>query len=347
MMEMFARAQFSTFTHHFKNPIKIKDERLLEKEGFFLNLFDQKEIVGIGELSPLKGLSQKDLGDLKVELNKALFKVLEVPFDLNDLDFKKPCFNLFKNIDNFDSNILFCLEGAILAWLEKAHPNIIKDLFKLKDFNLSLPLNGLFIYEDQNLDEVIDSWNSEGLKTIKIKVARRPMSQELSLIWKIYHQTGGNIKLRLDANQGFTFEDFTFFAKNLPAKIIDYIEDPIKDLAQLDDLNSDFKIPLAIDEGLLQLKDLKTPFIKAWIIKPSLQGGFSKAIELIEEGAKKEIKTVISSSFETNLSLKYLGFLASYQNNYQETACGLDTFRQFIDDKSHKVPEVLKGNIHF
>jgi len=164
------------------------------------------------------------------------------------------------------------------------------------------------------------------------------------LIWEIYRQTGGKINLRLDANQKFDLEDYAFFSKNLPPKIIEYIEDPVKEIELI---GPELKTPIALDEALSKYKNFDSPLITTWVIKPSIIGGLSKAIELIEEGAKRDIKVVISSAFESNLSLRYLALLAHYQNRNTTTACGLDTFRHFSNDESREKPSVFEGNIHF
>jgi len=190
----------------------------------------------------------------------------------------------------------------------------------------------------------MEDFKSQGLKDIKIKVGRRSIKEDLALIWKIYKQSEGKINLRLDANQNFDLEDFAFFAKNLPPQVIDYVEDPVKDI---DQIGAELKVPIALDETLQTFKDLKSPHIKAWVIKPSLAGGFSSAIELIEEGVKRDKKIIISSAFESNLSLRYLALLAHYQNTFKKTACGLDTFRHFINDESQRKPYVRQGNIYF
>jgi o-succinylbenzoate synthase len=338
---MITVAQFNFFQHKLKSPIKIKDQLIEEKSGYLLHLSDSKKNVGVGELSPLAGLSSKDLPELKKEIGQVLKKIIDIPFNLEELDFKKPYFNLFQ-IENRNPNILFCIESAILSLLEAAHPEMLKKFFKVSDFNISVPLNGLFINED--LEKTMMGVEKEGLNDLKIKVGRNSINEELKLIWKIYRQTGGKINLRLDANQKFDLEDYAFFSKNLPPKVIEYIEDPVKEIELI---GPELKTPIALDETLPKYKNFDSPLITTWVIKPSIIGGLSKAIELIDEGAKRDIKVVISSAFESNLSLRYLALLAHYQNQNTTTACGLDTFRHFLSDESGKKPLVFKGNIHF
>ena len=338
---MITSAQFNFFQHKLKSPLRIKDRLIEEKPGYFLHLTDSKKNVGVGELSPLVGLSKKELPELKKEMDQVLKELIDKPFNLKNLDFKKPYFNLFQ-IQNRDPNILFCIEGAILSLLETTNPKILKQFFKISDFNISVPLNGLLINED--LEKTMMGVEKEGLNDLKIKVGRNSINEELKLIWEIYRQTAGKLNLRLDANQNFDLEDYAFFSKNLPPKAIEYIEDPVKEIELI---GPELKTPIALDESLIKYKNLDSPLITTWVIKPSLIGGFSKAIELIEEGAKRDIKVVISSAFESNLSLRYLALLAYYQNRNTTTACGLDTFRHFSNDESYEKPSVIDGNIHF
>jgi O-succinylbenzoate synthase len=347
MKNYFISAQFTPFNYSFKRPLPFKKLKIKEKRGVFLTLTDQKNRIGIGELSPFKGLSKKKLPQLQSQLEKVLPELIETEFDLKNIDITKPFFNLFPTIEQLDSHVIFCIEGALLSWLEKSHPTFFQTLFNFKDLNFSLPYNGLYLPEDSSLEDVVEQWTGERLSTIKIKIGNIPLKNSLDLIWNISRLSKEKFKLRLDANKSFTLEEFNFFIKNLPHKNIEYIEDPLKDLSLIKDHPLDSKISLALDEDLLLYKDHNLPSVKAWILKPSIIGGYSKTFEFIEQSHRKSILAVVSSCFESNLSLRYLAITARYQNLYQKTPCGLNTFNYLENDNSMNKPQVSFGNLYF
>ena len=130
-------------------------------------------------------------------------------------------------------------------------------------------------------------------------------------------------------------------------EFIDYIEDPIEDFAFLETIHEETKLSFAFDEQLKKGNFKKEKYLKAWVIKPSLWGGISKSIQMIDLAKEQKVLAVISSAYETKITLKNLAALASYQNQFQKTDCGLNTFENFIDDDSLENPILKKGNLRF
>ena len=68
---------------------------------------------------------------------------------------------------------------------------------------------------------------------------------------------------------------------------------------------------------------------------------------MIDLAKELDILAVISSAYESKLTLKQLSALASYQNRFHKTDCGLNTYENCIDDDSLENPKVSDGILSF
>lgn len=346
MSYYFTEALIRPYTISFKRPLTFNKIKHNFKKGYFLILKDNHSNTAIGELPFFEGIHSGDpLLNLQI-LQKLSQQLLNKNIDLKYLDFKKSAFNLF---DIHDEGLpLFCIEGALLSWLEKTNPEIFKNFFKGDSKSVSIPVNGLFIPSPKDDPKaLVANWQEKGFKTVKIKIGNLSIKEELQLIWKLFKESNNSIKIRLDGNQKFSNEDFFFFAKNIPAEFVDYIEDPIEDFTFLETIHEETKLSFAFDEQLKKGNFKKEKYLKAWVIKPSLWGGISKSIQMIDLAKEQKVLAVISSAYETKITLKHLAALASYQNQFQKTDCGLNTFENFIDDDSLENPILKKGILRF
>ncbi len=342
----FTDASIRPYTISFKRPLVFNKIKHNFKKGYFLILKDNHSNLVLGELPFIEGIHTgdplKNLEMLKVFSTKLLNKNI----NLKNLDFKKSAFNLFDIED--DGLPLFAIEAALLSWLKKTHSEIFKNFFKGDSRSVSIPVNGLFIPSPKDDPKaLVANWKEKGFKTVKVKIGNLSIKEELQLIWKLFKEANSSIKIRLDGNQKFSNEDFFFFAKNIPAEFIDYIEDPIEDAAFLEKIHDETKLSFAFDEQLKKGNFKKEKYLKAWVIKPSLWGGISKSIQMIDLAKEQKVLAVISSAYETKITLKHLAALASYQNQFQKTDCGLHTFENFIDDDSLENPTLKKGILRF
>ncbi|MFI5391421.1 MAG: enolase C-terminal domain-like protein [Bacteriovoracales bacterium] len=347
MNHFFVDASIRPYTISFKRPLSFGPVKHNFKKGHFLVLRDNFSNIVMGELPFLEGLHSGDPGKNLEILEKISLDILNKEIDLKNLNFRKNAFNLFP-IDQ-EGLPLFCIEGALLSWLEKVDRKQVNNFFQGNSKNpVGVPVNGLLIpTQKEDPKELVENWKRKGFKTIKIKIGNLPINEELNLIWGIFKEAKNSLKIRLDGNQKFSGEDFFFFAKNLPVEFVDYIEDPIKDIKLLEKIHEETKLSFAFEESLIKGNFKKEKYLKAWIIKPSIFGGLSKSIQIIDKAHDQGLIAVISSAYESKMGLKQLTSLATYQNRFQKTDCGLNTFDNFIDDDSLENPKLEKGILSF
>jgi O-succinylbenzoate synthase len=167
--------------------------------------------------------------------------------------------------------------------------------------------------------------NFDGCTTIKIKINDFTLDREL-LIECLKHVP--NAKFRLDINGGWTLEEAVANLKNYEgefAGLIDYVEQPCLDIADLKALKNETGIKIAVDESirkflssdLTKLKDVADIAVIKWA--PS--GGINAAINLIEQIS---LPVVISSALDSSVGISHgLALASAIPNLYG--ACGLAT----------------------
>ncbi|ABK50185.1 O-succinylbenzoate-CoA synthase [Shewanella sp. ANA-3] len=172
-----------------------------------------------------------------------------------------------------------------------------------------------------------------GARSVKVKVAQTSVEDELSLIYGILGQRP-DLKLRLDANRGFSLEQALDFAACLPLESIEYIEEPCQHPQDNQTLYRAIPLPYALDESLNEpdYQFVMHEGLTALIIKPMLLGSIEKLQRLIDEAHSHGVRCIISSSLETSLGINDLAHLAAILT--PDEIPGLDTLSAFSQDLS-------------
>jgi O-succinylbenzoate synthase len=167
--------------------------------------------------------------------------------------------------------------------------------------------------------------NFDGCTTIKIKINDFTIDKEL-LIESLKYVP--NARFRLDINGGWTLDEAIVNLKNYEgefAGLIDYVEQPCIDIADLKVLKNETGIKIAVDESirkflgsdLTKLKDVADIAVIKWA--PS--GGINAALDLIKQIS---LPVVVSSALDSSVGISHgLALACAIPNLYG--ACGLAT----------------------
>ena len=139
-------------------------------------------------------------------------------------------------------------------------------------------------------------------RTIKIKMGRRPLEEEIRW-FTILQQTHPDIRWRVDCNRQWTLSMlYEFWECCIPDRI-EYFEEPLSEPTELVHCNP---IPIALDESLDDHPDLlNLPHVIAMVIKPTLHKNWKDHLQ-----GHPDIQAIFSSTFEGSLGLWGLGQLA-------------------------------------
>ena len=195
-----------------------------------------------------------------------------------------------KNLSTFKKKSLsfFAFETALIDLYENIFQKEL--LFYetgIKKFS-TVNVNALLHEESENLDIEISKLLKQGYKSIKIKVGRSNLEDDIDKLVKVFNLIPPQIKIRLDANRLWDIDASikfaNFFRPNY--KQIEYIEEPVKDHKKLPYFFQQTQMPYALDETLFnknieQIKNIDLTGVEALILKPILLGSVFNTLSII------------------------------------------------------------------
>jgi o-succinylbenzoate synthase len=291
---------------------------LKEKETWYLKLYAENQIIGIGEAGPLKGLSIEPLDEMETELEKVSEQLigLQVPKSMEEV------FEVAGQISpNGFPSIRFAIETALMDALHGGEKMIFNtDFYKGKE---RIPINGLiWMGNKEFMQKQIEEKLKAGFDCIKMKIGAIDFETEIKLLQSIRDQYNKNeITLRVDANGAFAPDEAMDKLVQLAKLDLHSIEQPIKagQINEMAKLCPKTPLPIALDEELIGiysyhdkvdlLKKIKPQYI---ILKPSLIGGIQSTLEWIKIAELMDIGWWMTSMLESNIGLNAICQLASY-----------------------------------
>ncbi|MGJ3235921.1 o-succinylbenzoate synthase [Marivirga sp.] len=315
------RITAASIQHHtlqFKFEAGTSRGTLKEKDTWYLKLYAENKLVGIGEAGPLKGLSVEPLNQMEIELEKVCEQLigLQIPTAMEE------AFEIAHSVspDGFPS-IHFAVETALLDAMNGGKKLIFDTPFY--QGKERIPINGLIwmgseAFMQKQIKEKLDA----GFNCIKMKIGAIDFETELKLLESIRDKYSHNeITLRVDANGAFKPSEALEKLSELAKLDLHSIEQPIK-AGKTDDmafLCNKTPLPIALDEDLIGihkktkkielLEDIQPQYI---ILKPSLLGGIQSTMEWIKIAESMNIGWWMTSMLESNIGLNAICQLASY-----------------------------------
>ena len=189
--------KFKPFNHHLTHPIDVNGTQISLRKGFYCYILIKNNVMGIGEIAPLPGLSKETFDNVKEELSK----LTAIELSIKPSPFEERHFPIFSKLPS----VQFGIESAITMALSS--PSTLKC--------------HQFMASPQTTPTSYQS------PIIKFKIGRASKQAELTSIKKILKQNN-SIKFRFDANHNLSLSDAITFFKDIPNHHIDYIEAPCK-----------------------------------------------------------------------------------------------------------------------
>ncbi len=292
-------------------PLPLAGGWLQQRSGLLLELRDQAGSA-YGEASPLPGFSQETLTEAEAAAICAL-----------------------SNWQNGDEHIAAELPASVqmamagaLAGLKDHHKPVI---------NLHhQPQAALFARLDSQTLNRWQQWPGPRPSHLKIKLPIADIQQHQQLA-ELLHITP--VRLRLDANRQWRLTDAVHWWQQLPTAVreaIDYLEEPLSDSQQLEQLHQQTGLPYAWDESLCQhwqqrsLPHQRPLGLGALVVKPTVIGGEPAVAALAQIAARWQVKLVLSSALEASIGLREVARLAAIYS--PEQPAGIDTWQAFSQD---------------
>ena len=310
---------------------------LNERQGAIISITTDNNITGIGELAPLSIFGGADLNTAMNALQSLLHdffqqhrpKLQELLY-LSDQKF---------HAGELPSPVLFALETALLdiqgqSEGESLHSLLTSQTSAGKAFlpfeRRKIPVNAVIGAAClERAIELAQQACSEGYRCLKLKMIGTS-SQQIERVAVIRAAIGSSIDLRLDANEGWNFEQARSILNCCEQFNIQYVEQPLPahDLAGMQALRQETSIPIAADEAIADAASaravLQEQAADLLVLKPQLTGGLRNTRRIIQEAADQGVQCVITSTLEAGIGVTAALHLAAAAPELT-LPCGLAT----------------------
>ncbi|GAA4251912.1 mandelate racemase/muconate lactonizing enzyme family protein [Dactylosporangium darangshiense] len=160
---------------------------------------------------------------------------------------------------------------------------------------------------------------AEGFTVLKVKVGKSSPADEVHRIRRIREAAGPGVRIRLDANQGWTPREAVraIGAMQDAALDLELVEQPVPmhDLEGLAWVTARVDVPILADESVFGLRDLVAVIHRRAAdmvnVKLAKCGGLSIARTLLELAASHDIGTMVGSMMETQVGVGAAASLVS------------------------------------
>jgi o-succinylbenzoate synthase len=323
---------------------------LKERDTYFIQVSDsaQPGRVGVGEASPLKGLSIDYGPGFEDHLREVCGRFSALPESaVNAPDF------LTDLVGETYPALQFGFETALLDLRHGGRRVIFPGPFPAGD--MAIPINGLiWMGPAAQMRTQIEEKLAQGYTCLKMKIGAIDFAAECDLLAAVRDRfPPEQITLRVDANGAFSPGEAPGKLDTLSRFGLHSIEQPIRagQPAHMARLCRESPVPVALDEELIGVqryddkRDLLTclrpPFI---ILKPTLLGGFAHCREWIELAEGLGIGWWMTSALESNVGLNAISqFTASLHPTLPQ---GLGTGQLYHNN----IPSPLRiqnGHLHY
>ncbi|GHO43328.1 o-succinylbenzoate synthase [Ktedonospora formicarum] len=309
---------------------------IISREGCLIEIMTSGGIIGLGEAAPLP-----DFGGVSFsETYNALVSLLP---QIQSLSCQEALEVLYAHVEagSYPAPALYGLESALLdAWSQHEGVSLHTLLAPFETETRSrIEVNAVVgaPNDDVACQEAREAIQA-GFRCVKLKMGLYGSPrQEIERVATLRAAIGEEVRLRLDANEKWTFEQACEILTACAQYDIQYVEQPLRafDLDGMYRLRREVQIPIAADEAIYDSKSVRR--VLEWqaadvlIIKPQFLGGLYPARQVIQSAKEAGVECVITSMLETGISLSATLHLAAASSEIT-MACGLATLAHLEDD---------------
>lgn len=322
-------------------PFKTALRTVTTAESIFVKITCDNGIVGWGEAPPTVVIT----GDSLHGIESAIQHVM------------KP-FLLKKNLLNYES----IFQGLKTLMVGNSSPKAAIDmaLYDCISQNCKLPLYQFLggykkeletdftvsVNDPQEMGEDAVGYVQKGFNVLKVKVGKDDIAKDIERIREIRNRVGMDIKIRLDANQGWTEKDAIRAIRKLEDSDlrIELVEQPVKadNIEGLKQVTDAVDTPIMADESVFTPKQafqvLKTRSADLINIKLMKAGGIYQAQIINQLAEACGVECMVGSMIETRLGITAAAHFAASKQNLT---------RFDFDAPLMLAKEMVEGGIHY
>jgi len=312
-----------SYTLPFVTPFVTSNTSYKEREGLIL-VFEHNGITAFGEVAPLPGFSSFSIKDI--------LPILKINAEVINSALKDDEFQQLYSVLNQIHSIPSLKFGMDTLYhdlqAKKAGISLAKYLFK-DSFQNSIDVNATLGIESSKITlQKADKLSRQGFRTLKIKVGS-DFEKEFTVL-SLLRKEFPDLKIRIDANQSWTYETAYLNLKTLEHLKLEYCEEPLlsTERNRLPELKQSVKLNLAADESFRNKTDALTlseqNAVHTFILKPMMFGSFSEINVTKQLANSHYISVVLTTSLESIIGRTVTAILALGWGS-QNFAHGLST----------------------
>ena len=323
------------------SPFIISNKIYTHRSGFFVKASTESNF-SYGEITILTEFGSEDATTASIVL-KAMKEQLLSLSEFQNVESILTTLNNYKNCPAAISGV----EQALLSLLCKETNTGLHDLLGVQGRS-SISVNGLIgILSEAETIEAAQELIKHGYETIKLKVGRESIEDDIAIVRSLNKAMYGQVKLRLDFNSRLQIDEAAYFLNAVQDIDIEFIEQPVADVEDFAELKRGSGISLAADESLQNFEAAehicKNHLADVLIIKPAIIGSIISSIKLISLAEANNIDCVVTTSMDTGIGKRKAVFAASLIKS--ELACGLTIQTDMNSDFYSDSYPVLQGKV--
>ena len=275
-----------------------------DAEAVILKVHTDVGIVGLGEADPLNPFSEETPATVMVVTRDHLAP---------QLIGRNP-----SHITAIESNLDVMVHGNLLA-RGAVNMALFDIVGKANDIPAHMLLGGLYQSKLPLLSGVgsgtpqedaasIQQLIEDGYRTVMIKMGALPIADEINRMTSAKAQFGDQMKIVVDANQGWTVAETLEFIDGIRGSRPDLLEQPIEreDTDGLKIIRNRAPCPLSADESMGSIREAATLIreqaVDAFSIKVSKNGGLTKAKKIADLAHAFGLRILMNSMLEFGIT---------------------------------------------
>ncbi len=294
----------STLKAPLKNPFITSLRRVDALEDLVVIVECDDGSVGYGEGAPTPVITGETMGSMIATIE--YIKPFILGKEIEDFD---TILDLIHNLILKNTTAKSALEIAFYDLKAKAAKQPLYQMLGGTQTHFKTDITISMSEIDKMIADSLDAV-SLGYETLKIKIGDNPQ-KDVERVKAIHSALDKNIKLRLDANQGWTAKESVTLLHALEKEniIAEFIEQPVRadDIEGLRYIKERVQTPLLADESIFNVKDarklLEMQAIDYVNIKLAKTAGITQALELADLSKEFGVKCMIGCMLEGPISV--------------------------------------------
>lgn len=326
-----------------KEEFRSADRRYRSRRGVLLRAEDPDHgIAAWGEAAPLPGFSRETTEEVLEQLEGLAGNIREL--------LSEPCrideTGIFHRRNEVLPSLRFALDTLWID-LESRRRSAAPGSLLFERWEKKVALNGVLPVsgDPEHTLARADRLAEEGYRTLKVKMGA-DHAEELRTL-ELLRQHRPELKLRADANRGWTFERAADALDQLAGVGLEYCEEPLANGSreQFSELRRQSGVPLALDETLFDeaFDENLLEFTDFIILKPMVAGGLSDIFALKNIADQHHNNVIFTSSLEGGTGRAMTALLAGGLGSGRH-AHGLATGKLFRNDFAIPPDAVSRGD---